>query len=69
MHVVYVVGDSREHGEGAEKARRGGRKASEGCINEQGTDEGAGPSPTGDLMRSSVERTLELFGRLGGSVG
>lgn len=69
MQAVYVGGDSREHGEGAEKARWGGRKASEGRINEQGTDEVAGPHPTGDLTRSSVERALELFGLLGGSVG
>lgn len=34
VQVVFGGGDSREHGEGAEKARRGGRKASEGCINE-----------------------------------
>lgn len=69
VQVVYVGGDSGEHGEGVEKARWGGRKAGEGCINEQGIDEGAGAFPTGDLIKDPVERTLELFRCLGASVG
>lgn len=64
MLGVCLGGDSRKYVEGAEKARWGGRKASEGCVNELVFDESAGSSRTGDLMKNTLQIVPQRMGRL-----
>lgn len=45
------------------KQDRGGKKAKQGYINELVITDGAGCSPTGDLMKNNIGHTSELSHR------